>query len=147
MKKIEFDLELAKKITSGEMEGKIRTRTGKEARIICFDKHTNSNLPLIVLIKECNEYEDEDVYHYHADGTSSSRSCSLDLVIEIPEKMQPFDRVLVRQYNNDYWSCGIFSHYTGEYFVANSVQYYQCIPYEGNEKLLGTINKPDHETI
>jgi hypothetical protein len=35
--KVPFDVELAKKITNKECEGKIVTRSGRSARIVCFD--------------------------------------------------------------------------------------------------------------
>lgn len=35
--KVPFDLEMAKKITSGEMEGKIVTRKGYPSKILMFD--------------------------------------------------------------------------------------------------------------
>ncbi len=51
--------------------------------------------------------------------------------------------VLVRDYDNSRWSYVQFSHYVGECrmkFNACGIPYIQCIPYEGNETLLGTTD-------
>lgn len=55
-----FDLELAKKITKGEIKGSIITGTNKNVRILCFDKKIdNDNIfdfPIVALITdECTE--------------------------------------------------------------------------------------------
>lgn len=60
---------------------------------------------------------------------------------------KPFDRVLVRDSNIDIWRAEIFSHYLQEdqpfptsYLCVGGL-WAQCIPYEGNESLLGTSDK------
>lgn len=59
---------------------------------------------------------------------------------------KPFDRVLIRDSDNDKWCAELFSHYTsddGDYpFRTLSTCYKQCIPYEGNEHLIGTTENP-----
>lgn len=59
--KVPFDLEMAKKITSGEMEGKIVTRKGYPSKILMFDM-ANIDYPIcaIVLIPGVSE----DCYHF-----------------------------------------------------------------------------------
>jgi len=61
-------------------------------------------------------------------------------------KFKPFDKVLVRDGDNFTWKCGIFSHIEelleDHIFVVNSGYWHQCIPYEGNEHLIGTTDKP-----
>lgn len=62
--------------------------------------------------------------------------------------LKPFDKVLVRDANNDLWMAANFSHYTKDaewdcpYFASASC-FKQCVPYEGNEHLLGTTNDCD----
>lgn len=61
--------------------------------------------------------------------------------------LKPFDKVLVRNTNTEYWHISLFGvivHNDRQYFMclANS-GFYQCIPYEGNEHLLGTANDCD----
>lgn len=45
---IPFDIELAKKITNGEIKGRIVTRGGRRARIICFDRNADDNIVALV---------------------------------------------------------------------------------------------------
>lgn len=59
-------------------------------------------------------------------------------------QFKPFEKVLVRDYDNDVWRASFFSHTRetlGRYATAGLV-WKQCIPYEGNEHLLGTKDSP-----
>lgn len=58
--------------------------------------------------------------------------------------------VLVRDYDNGRWSYAQFSHYVEECrmkFNACGIPYIQCIPFEGNEHLLGTTDMCPEEYI
>lgn len=84
MVKVPFDLEMAKKITSGEIQGRVITRLGYKARIVCFDIK-NDDYHLIALVEE---YEDggEEYYTYNDDGSFVLGEIrDQDLMIEIPE--------------------------------------------------------------
>lgn len=52
-------------------------------------------------------------------------------------KFKPFDKVLVRDDDDDAWIPNFFCMYTdeGDYYAMNDVSFKQCIPYEGNEDL------------
>lgn len=54
-------------------------------------------------------------------------------------ELKPFDKVLVRDYNTRKWEAELFGFKsdTGRYHCVGGT-WYQCIPYEGNEHLLGT---------
>lgn len=54
-------------------------------------------------------------------------------------ELKPFDKVLVRDSKSDYWRATLFSHINenGCYYCIWAGWTY-CIPYEGNEHLLGT---------
>lgn len=56
---------------------------------------------------------------------------------------KPFDKVLVRDNNEQEWKINFFSHYKKDvcykYYCLKSC-YNQCIPYEGNEHLLDTTD-------
>ena len=64
-------------------------------------------------------------------------------------QIKPFDKVLVRNFDHKKWCATFFSHYE---YVGNHVKYRyccidgmcytQCIPYEGNEYLVGTTYVP-----
>lgn len=62
---------------------------------------------------------------------------------ESKHQFKPFDKVLVRDIDENEWECSLFSHIDEEDgYVCVSQWWLQCIPYEGNEHLLGTTNKP-----
>ena len=59
-------------------------------------------------------------------------------------QFKPFDKVLVRDLEGREWSVNYFSHYRGDdkdfpyACLGNNFRF--CIPYEGNEHLLGTTD-------
>ena len=60
--------------------------------------------------------------------------------------LKPLDKVLVRDNNEQFWTCDWFSfHDTKQVYPFACVGHYvsQCIPYEGNQHLLGTSNDCD----
>ena len=59
-------------------------------------------------------------------------------------ELKPFDNVLVRHQKTEEWRANIFSH-TDEYldYVCVNGRWEFCIPYEGNESLLGTTKDVD----
>lgn len=57
-------------------------------------------------------------------------------------ELKPFDKVLVRNNDDDEWVCDIFSHIDElAFYYCVGTRWEQCIPYEGNEHLLGTTKK------
>lgn len=60
------------------------------------------------------------------------------------DELKPFDNVLVRHQKTEEWRANIFSHTdkTDEYldYVCVNGRWEFCIPYEGNEHLLGTTD-------
>lgn len=57
-------------------------------------------------------------------------------------KLKPFDKVLVRNNDDDEWVCDIFSHIDElAFYYCVGTRWEQCIPYESNEHLLGTTKK------
>ena len=52
--------------------------------------------------------------------------------------LKPFDKVLYRMRDNDTWHAGFYDiNKDGKHFVIGSAIVSQCIPYKGNEHLLG----------
>lgn len=108
-KKIPFNLELAKKITNGEVKGRIVTRDGCQARIVCFDRN-EKGWPIIALVKILENYA--SVIICKSNGAYSNfGEKDLDLLIEVPtyyrdytnfmpQKWQP---CLVRASISDHW--------------------------------------------
>lgn len=69
--------------------------------------------------------------------------------IKTEHQFKPFERVLVRDICDDIWKATFFSHIkdndnSAYKYVCNCLSWRQCIPYEGNESLLGT-NKDAEE--
>lgn len=52
---------------------------------------------------------------------------------------KPFDKVLVRNSDNDVWHIDIFEKWNELYYVCLMSTWEQCIPYEGNEHLMNNI--------
>ena len=67
------------------------------------------------------------------------------------EKFKPYQQVLVRNHKEDVWVCAFFSHYNenseiyGKYICAGGEGWNCCIPYEGNERLVGTSESPEEK--
>lgn len=62
---------------------------------------------------------------------------------ETKYQFKPFEKVLVRDTCNDIWKATFFSHIKDNdnsiyKYVCDCISWRQCIPYEGNENLLGT---------
>ena len=62
-----------------------------------------------------------------------------------PKTLNPFDRVLVRNYKTTKWRCDHFSHFDGGNYnpcIASCCSYTFCIPYNDDTKhLLGTTGE------
>ena len=64
-------------------------------------------------------------------------------IVGLPPKfdeLKPFDKVLVRDDKEDLWFANIFSYRHRDMYYCLGECYRYCIPYEGNEKLLGTMD-------
>lgn len=65
---------------------------------------------------------------------------------ETKPQFEPFDKVLVRDDDDALWRCDLFVNIDekdGTYNCIGSYHRKQCIPYEGNEHLSNTTNKPE----
>ena len=61
------------------------------------------------------------------------------------QQFEPFQKVLVRDNDRDNWRCGFFSHIRENKiyrYVTTEGVWAKCIPYEGNENLVGTSDSP-----
>lgn len=70
------------------------------------------------------------------------------MVVDLKSKCEfkPFDKVLGRNEKDDVWEAELFSHYReGSQYPFRCIGFSRkyCIPYEGNEYLLGTRNNPE----
>ena len=60
-----------------------------------------------------------------------------------PKTLQPFDRILARDYGNDIWTACLYSHHATEldddWFVCENIYWHFVIPYNDDTKhLVGT---------
>lgn len=54
-------------------------------------------------------------------------------------ELKPFDKVLIRDFGSQAWQVSLFSYKDSDsYYCCNGSSWNQCIPYIGNELLLGT---------
>lgn len=85
MVRVPFDVEMAKKITNGEIEGRVLTRNGESVRLLSFDRKDEYR-PVIALV---NNGSMEIVCALGIDGKYAMGDTigKRDLFIEIPEYM------------------------------------------------------------
>lgn len=60
-------------------------------------------------------------------------------------QFKPFDKVLVRESESAKWRCAFYSHFEPNsiyHYVTTGSMYDMCIPFEGNEHLIGTTKNP-----
>lgn len=107
-------------------------------------KDSNEDIVLITDIAD-NYYIVETKY-----GMEVTISMSIQNNYElVPDKfdintLKPFDKVLVRDFDNTPWEIDFFSRLLdGKHFKCVDLSYVQCIPYEENKHLLGTTNDCD----
>jgi len=148
---VPFDLETAKKIQAGEVEGKIKTQCGNDVRALCI----KDDVAAAIIVHDRGEL----LFIYDKNGAPTSPANVLEKklfqlvleILEIPDnepQFKPFDRVLVRDEEREPWRATLFSNYNDNisypYCTING-PYVQCIPFEGNEDLVGTKNTPKEE--
>lgn len=98
----------------------------------------------IVDIKDGNYiFENGDIMPIYLQNDYEFMSDKFDI-----DTLKPFDKVLVRDGNDEVWVNAFFGFcdpvtYKTCIFVTGNENWCQCIPYEGNEHLLGTTNDCD----
>ena len=83
--KVPFNVELAKKITEKSVDGRIVTRDGRNARVICWDKKSDSIYNIVALL---DEKIMDRILTYTIDGSEvDGKDSDNDLILEAPEYM------------------------------------------------------------
>jgi len=161
---IPFNAVMAMEIQKGNIKGKIVRRGAQKqvCEILDFsaEYQDKCNEKFLIVKVPAHDFEKEKLWIYHQDGkamhSSDYEEMWFDLVIEVPDESQfkSFDKVLVRHpyktelcVPNEVWLPGIFQYKSVNsnlYFVSGKA-YWDCIPYEGNENLVGTTDKPNME--
>lgn len=87
------------------------------------------------------------IYIYNIEEKIGGKLDLKTLETEKPKcEFKTFDKVLGRNEKDDVWEADLFSHYREESqypFRCIGFSRKYCIPYEGNEHLLGTRNNPE----
>lgn len=144
--RVPFDLELAKRITNKEIEGRIVTRDGRSARIICWDKIDNKNYHIVALVKD-NKDDLEYSCFYTDNGkyTTITDISNSDLMLEIPEYLTFKDGDIYKTgigsiaiYNANYnAACNNTPFYVGFRFKDNSLSFHK----EGSDCGFGSLEE------
>lgn len=96
--KVPFDVEMAKRISDGEVDGKIITRDGRNVRVVCWD--ARGDLCILALLAGKSK---DDVGAYPNDGRIFMEGESpADLMLEVPEYMTYRDGDIVKLSNDTY---------------------------------------------
>lgn len=80
---VPFDVEMAKKITNGKVDGKIVTRDGRNVRVLCWDAKADQCIVALLLgefYEECGTYTKDGRIFMNGESPA-------DLMLEIPEYM------------------------------------------------------------
>lgn len=84
--KVPFDLEMAKKITSGDIEGRIITSDGRNTRIVDWNYKNTSNEPILAIISD-RQSSYENTYSFNDKGIDkiNDNNGISPLMLEVPE--------------------------------------------------------------
>lgn len=160
-KRFPFNIELAKKITNKEVTGRIVTKDGRNAKILCWDMQWYGTHRLVALVEDgeqeisiscyLNGKRIDEVYNWD----------SFDLYLEVPTyykdysnfKPQKYQPCLVRNGEDCLWGIQVYSHtdyqgkklfYDGEGHLR---QFANVLPLsKATKRLIGTTNS-DKEVI
>lgn len=122
-------------------EGKHWISVSKKRHISCLDMQNTQNYHI---------EDNKEVAQTYINTIEEKLGGKLNLeTLEIDKdryteyQFKPFEKVLVRDTYNDIWKATFFSHIKDDdnsiyKYVCNCISWRQCIPYEGNESLLGT---------
>nr|DAR30589.1 MAG TPA: hypothetical protein [Caudoviricetes sp.] len=110
-KRFPFNIELAKKITNKEVKGRIVTKDGRNAKILCWDMQWYGTHRLVALVEDVkkeiaiscylNGKRIDEVYNWDSfDLYLEMPTCYKDYSNFVPQKWQP---CLVRDSILDYW--------------------------------------------
>ena len=108
----------------------------KDALKLCM-RFFEENLSKLRLATEEEKQQLFDALAKEGKAWDAEKKQIIDLKSKV--ELKPFDKVLVRDSKSDYWRATLFSHVNenGCYYCVWAGWTY-CIPYEGNEHLLGT---------
>ena len=104
---IPFDLERAKRISSGEEEGKIVTRVGRNVRIVCWDR---KDIDCIVALIETEDGVEHLVGCNSKGDYVSSSGSEYDLLLSVPEWTTFKDGDILYAKTRNFWFIFIYKN-------------------------------------
>lgn len=146
-KTIPFDLETAKKIKAGELKGRVMCNNA-EAHIIDLGMYFQGKRYICAqVLGNLGKYITSLYDINGADTAFAAVRCGLYIELQYPNdvpQFKPFDKVLVRNKSNERWHPSLYAVTDGLlYYTTDCKNWQQCVPYEGNQELVGTTNKPE----
>lgn len=119
--------------------------------LVRHKKLIETNIPidnfLLSRLYHAREDEKKELFDALAKG-GKAWDAEKKIIVNLKHKCEfkPFDKILGRNEKDDVWEADLFSHYRKESqypFRCIGFSRKYCIPYEGNEHLLGTRNNPE----
>lgn len=98
--KVPFDVEMAKRIHSGECEGRIVTNDDRSVRIVCWDYKEIMGERILALVQ--SKESRENIFAFDNKGRNDVNEHLSPLWLEIPEYMTFKDGDIVKQSNDTY---------------------------------------------
>lgn len=121
-------------------ENGFKTFVGSYA--VLFDSNGNMNVKKVRLERKVIDFKIENALQ----ATEYMNSIHS---YQNTNRFKPFDKVLVRDKGIcNVWRADFFSNMQGNgmyYHCTSNNSYNECIPYDGNEHLLGTSNEPSYK--
>lgn len=109
----------------------------KALSIGCKTSFFKKNLNTLRLATDSEKQQLFDALAKEGKAWDSEHKMIVDLKPKV--ELKPFDKVLVRDDKEDQWSANIFSYQVRDMYHCLGESYWRyCIPYIGNEHLLGT---------
>lgn len=133
------------------LEDKDENITESIVSLIRHKKLVETNVPidnfLLSRLYPAREDEKKELFDALAKG-GKAWDAEKKIIVNLKHKceLKPFDKVLGRNEKDDVWEADLFSHYREESqypFRCIGCSRKYCIPYEGNEHLLGIRNNPE----
>lgn len=145
-RQIPFDINIAKDIVSGKVDGKITTTQENDVTIYDFDflYNTSQSDKVFSIVGKIHYNGLDEVCIWSIKGKHCIRNMlSMDLVLLVKEEkvFKPFDRIIAKSHCSRIWECDLFSHYQDGCIFCVSGHAYpisDVLPFEGNEHLVGT---------
>lgn len=113
---------------------------------VCMIKHNSCVKPTNtsdrnVFIRYATDFEKQQLFDTLAkEGKAWDAEKKQVVDLKPKTELKPFDKVLVRDSKSDKWRANLFGYYIDkdEYYHCVYANWVYCIPYAGNESLLGT---------